>query len=87
MQTLQKTRRKQAKQNKHRNNTKKLRETHNKQQEYRISSPGPDREYIYHIFIRGGSWAGYPVFMLFVLNVFLEAFLFISVLCLFNVFA
>ena len=40
--------------------------------------------FLYMIFIRGGSWAGYPVFLLF--YVFLEACLFVSVLseCLFG---
>ena len=64
-----------------RNNTEKLREKQKKQQKYRISSP---RGFVDNdIFICGGSWAGYPVFLLF--YVFLEAFLFycmfLSVCC------
>ena len=48
--------------------------------------PTQDREYIsnptaniYHIFFRGGSWAGYPVVLLFYCCLFYRSF---SVLCL-----
>ena len=77
--------RKQTKQKNTQTWNRQVSKTTEHKQKYRISSPGPDHKHThiyiyihthtYHVFIRGGSWAGYPV-VLFCFMFSLEVFLF-----------